>query len=92
MTLKRLLKVFLAFSICFGQDLAVEITKDNACEVCSCGPGPSQIPKELVKCQDQTDSMLEFASLPAMVRGVDIINVKSVIFKRGAMARYRTPK
>ena len=85
MTLKRLLKVFLAFSICFGQDLAVEITKDNACEVCSCGPGPSQIPKELVKCQDQTDSMLEFASLPSMVRGVDIINVKSVIFKRGAI-------
>lgn len=85
MALKLLLKVFLAFSICFGQDFAVEITKDNACEVCSCGPGPSLHPKELVKCQDP-DSMLEFASLPAIVRGVDIENAsKGVIFKRGAI-------
>ena len=85
MALEFLFKVFVAFGLCFAQISAVEVNKDNACEVCSCGPGPSLHPKELVKCQD-LDSLLEFASLPDIVRGVDIENApKGVIFKRGAI-------
>ena len=85
MALELLFKVFIAFGLCLSQISAVEVNKDNACEVCSCGPGPSLHPKELVKCQD-LDSLLEFASLPDIVRGVDIENApKGVIFKRGAI-------
>ena len=64
---------------------ALEVTEHNACDVCSCGPGPSLHPKELVKCTD-FEALIEFSSLPAFVRGVHIENgQKGVSFKRGSI-------
>ena len=72
--------------IVFGsQNTEIKVTYSNACEICVCGPGPSLLPKELVKCKN-SKSLLKLVSLPDFVRGVEISNIElGVIFMRGAI-------
>jgi len=85
-SLGKALLAFGLFQCVFSKENStIEINYLTACEVCTCGPGPSLQPKELVKCDDPK-GQLKFLSLPDFVRGIEIINAQfGAIFMRGAI-------
>ena len=84
-----LIKVILALVFVCKQGLCetntLFVTELTACNICVCGPGPSQRPKELMNCTN-LNGLVKVKSLPPFIRAIRVTNAQhGVIFERGAI-------